>query len=104
MQRPLRIARGPEVGARGAALAAARALGLDVDAAAWTRSDDWVEPDPAAADFAAERFARYRADARRRARPLVVAGARERRGALTTHAPPATEIDCFQLTTGRRAV
>lgn len=62
MQRPLRIARGPEVGARGAALAAARALGLDVDAAAWTRSDDWVEPDAAAAGFAAERFARYRAD------------------------------------------
>ncbi len=62
MQRPLRIARGPEVGARGAALAAARALGLGLDAAAWTRSDDWVEPDPTAADFAAERFARYRAD------------------------------------------
>lgn len=62
VQRPLRIARGPEVGARGASLAAARALGLDVDPAAWTRSDEWVEPDPAAAEFAAARFARYRQD------------------------------------------
>jgi xylulokinase len=60
--RPLRIARGPEVGARGAALAAAAQLGLAADTATWTRSEQTVEPDPAATDAYAERYARYRAD------------------------------------------
>lgn len=57
--RPLRLARGPEVGARGAALAAARQLGIAVDPAVWTRSDDWIEPDPASTAAYDERYARY---------------------------------------------
>lgn len=44
MDRSLRIARGPEVGARGAALAARHRLGLATDTAAWTHSTEWVEP------------------------------------------------------------
>ncbi|WP_405150134.1 carbohydrate kinase [Sphaerisporangium sp. NBC_01403] len=42
--RPLRLARGPEVGARGAALVAARRFGLALDEAAWTRGTRWYEP------------------------------------------------------------
>ncbi|MET8388438.1 FGGY-family carbohydrate kinase [Streptosporangium canum] len=42
--RPLRLARGPEVGARGAALAAARRFGVTVDEAAWTAGTRWYEP------------------------------------------------------------
>jgi erythritol kinase len=67
--RPLRIARGPEVGARGAALSAAAQLGIAADAAVWTRSEDVVEPGPAAVEGYAERYARYLDD---------VAAARER--------------------------
>jgi xylulokinase/erythritol kinase len=49
---PLELARTPEVGARGAVLVAAGALGVELDTAAWTAPDDVVEPDP-------DRRARY---------------------------------------------
>ncbi len=42
--RPLRVARGPEVGTWGAVLAAAGRLGVPVDAAAWTEPETVIEP------------------------------------------------------------
>ncbi|MEV6867961.1 hypothetical protein AB0M44_44135 [Streptosporangium subroseum] len=42
--RAFRLARGPEVGAMGAALAAARRFGLTVDEATWTAGTRWYEP------------------------------------------------------------
>ena len=44
LQRPLRIARQPEVGARGAAMAALTAAGRPPDVAAWTRPDGETPP------------------------------------------------------------
>lgn len=44
LQTPLYIARGPEVGARGAAMAAMDVVGIAYDDAAWTRSAAVVEP------------------------------------------------------------
>ncbi|MFI5757249.1 FGGY family carbohydrate kinase [Streptomyces sp. NPDC051569] len=53
--RPLRVARGPETGARGAVLAgiASRgpAFGRGVDVAAWTAPEVVVDPDPAGVEF-----------------------------------------------------
>ncbi|WP_446038515.1 FGGY family carbohydrate kinase [Streptomyces sp. SID1121] len=53
--RPLRVARGPEPGARGAVLAGVAARGGDVghelDVAAWTAPEVVVDPDPAAVEF-----------------------------------------------------
>jgi len=51
--RPLRVARGPEPGARGAVLAAIAAGGggVAVDTAAWTAPERVIDPDPAAVDF-----------------------------------------------------
>lgn len=50
--RPVLLARQPETGARGAAMAALDAAGEAYDRAAWTRPDGIVEPDP-------DRAARY---------------------------------------------
>lgn len=44
LQRPLVLARQPEVGARGAALAALSAAGRDVDFEAWTHPEVTIEP------------------------------------------------------------
>lgn len=61
--RPLRVARGPEPGARGAVLAALRArgadLGLAVDTAAWTAPELVVDPDPEGVAFYEEAYADY---------------------------------------------
>ncbi len=46
LQRPLVMARQPEAGARGAALAVLSAAGRPVDNAAWTRPDGIIEPRP----------------------------------------------------------
>ncbi len=46
LQQPLHVARGPEVGARGAALVAMEAAGIAHDPAAWTRSQNVVAPRP----------------------------------------------------------
>jgi erythritol kinase len=56
---PLRLARTPEVGARGAVLAAAAARGEELDVAAWTAPEDVVEPDPGRREPYAEGYARY---------------------------------------------
>lgn len=56
---PLELARTPEVGARGAVLAAAAARGEDLDEATWTAPEDVVEPDPARQAFYADGYARY---------------------------------------------
>ncbi|MFD4668199.1 FGGY family carbohydrate kinase [Lentzea sp. NPDC058450] len=44
--RPLHVARSPEVGARGAVLAALQATGADHDRTAWTRPESVVDPVP----------------------------------------------------------
>ncbi|GAA0943551.1 FGGY-family carbohydrate kinase [Pseudonocardia zijingensis] len=56
---PLELARTPEVGARGAVLAAAAARGEDLDVDTWTAPEDVVEPDPAVAARYADGYARY---------------------------------------------
>ncbi|TWF74717.1 xylulokinase/erythritol kinase [Pseudonocardia hierapolitana] len=56
---PLELARTPEVGARGAVLAAAAARGEDLDVETWTAPEDVVEPDPARHAFYADGYARY---------------------------------------------
>jgi erythritol kinase (D-erythritol 1-phosphate-forming) len=65
MQRPLRIARGPEVGARGAAMAAAATTGAGIDAAAWTASRRKIEPRADFGDLYAAGYARYRNEVER---------------------------------------
>lgn len=44
LQMPLHVARRPEVGARGAAMATMDVLGIAYDAEAWTRSESVIEP------------------------------------------------------------
>ena len=59
LQKPLRIVRRPEVGARGAAMAAMIAAGTDFDWAEWTRPEDHVNPTTELADLYEEGFDRY---------------------------------------------
>jgi erythritol kinase len=66
---PLELARTPEVGARGAVLAAAAARGEELDVATWTAAEDVVEPDPAMRARYADGYARY-LDHVRAARPF----------------------------------
>ncbi|GAA1534088.1 FGGY-family carbohydrate kinase [Actinomadura kijaniata] len=49
--RPVRVAAGPETGARGAVLAAADRHGIELDTTAWTRPSATVDPDPGRAAF-----------------------------------------------------
>jgi len=60
LQRPLKIARQAEVGARGAALVALAAAGRGVDEERWTRPDEVVAPDAALAPLYDAGFAFYR--------------------------------------------
>jgi len=60
LDRPLLLARQPEVGARGAAMAALAAAGIPFDRAAWTHPDGEIHPDPARAAFYREGYAVYR--------------------------------------------
>jgi erythritol kinase len=55
----LKISRRPEVGARGAAMAAMTAMGTDFDHAAWTRPEGYVEPRPEMAEHYEKGFSRY---------------------------------------------
>jgi erythritol kinase len=64
LQKPLRIARKPEVGARGAAMAALISAGEDFDAAGWTRPEGYVEPRKELAAFYEEGFGHYLASVR----------------------------------------
>lgn len=57
--RPLRIARPPEAGARGAVLAGRRALGEDIDVAVWTEPEGTVEPDPGRTRVYEDGYGRY---------------------------------------------
>jgi sugar (pentulose or hexulose) kinase len=54
LQRPLALARQPEVGARGAAMTAMAALGTPVDWENWTRPEGIVTPSPALTDLYGE--------------------------------------------------
>ena len=58
LQAPLHIARRPEVGARGTAIATMDVLGIPYDAAAWTRSEAVIEPQSAAEHYQ-DGFAHY---------------------------------------------
>jgi erythritol kinase (D-erythritol 1-phosphate-forming) len=60
LQRPLSIARQPEPGARGAALAALAAAGRDVDRERWTRPDGEIQPRPALTGLYADGMTFYR--------------------------------------------
>ena len=60
LQRPLALARQPETGARGAAMAALAAAGREVDRDAWTRPDGLVEPRPDLANLYDAGMAFYR--------------------------------------------
>ena len=64
LQRPLSMAGQPEVGARGAVLAALDAAGDAVDAAAWTRTRRSLEPDGRAAGRSDRAYAIFLADQR----------------------------------------
>jgi xylulokinase/erythritol kinase len=66
---PLELARTPEVGARGAVLAAAAARGEELDVGTWTAAEDVVEPDPAVRERYADGYGRY-LDHVRAARPF----------------------------------
>jgi sugar (pentulose or hexulose) kinase len=58
--RPLELARQPEVGARGAAMAALAATGREFDIEAWTRPDAVVLPRKANVALYEEGFRVYR--------------------------------------------
>ncbi len=58
--RPLLLARQPEVGARGAAMAALDAAGTPYDRDAWTTPDGAVMPNPERASFYAQGYMEYR--------------------------------------------
>lgn len=59
LQKPLRIARRPEVGARGAAMAALIGAGIDFEQEGWIRPEDEVEPSQHLAELYEEGFSHY---------------------------------------------
>ena len=59
LQRALHVAPRPEVGARGAVIAAMDVLGIDYDAEAWTRPEGVIEPHADAAAHYEAGFAHY---------------------------------------------
>ncbi len=59
LQQPLKVARRPEVGARGAAMAAMISLGIDFDHDTWTRPEDEVQPSEDLTDLYEEGFEHY---------------------------------------------
>jgi erythritol kinase (D-erythritol 1-phosphate-forming) len=66
---PLELARTPEVGARGAVLAAAAIRGEELDIATWTAAEDVVEPEPGLQERYTDGYGRY-LDHVRAARPF----------------------------------
>lgn len=58
--RPVRLARQPETGARGAVLAALRTFGHQVDEATWTAPEGVIEPDPELAERYEYSYLEYR--------------------------------------------
>lgn len=69
LQRPLHVARKPEVGARGAAIAAMDVAGIAYDPEVWTASEEVILPRPDAAAQYQNGFSRY-LDSIEHARPL----------------------------------
>lgn len=59
LQKPLTIARGPEVGARGAAMAAMVAADIEFDHNEWTQPEEYVEPSEELAELYDEGFDDY---------------------------------------------
>ena len=59
LQRPLHVARRPEVGARGAAIVAMDVAGIAYDPVIWTASDVVIEPRRETAQHYKAGFARY---------------------------------------------
>ena len=59
LQQPLKVARRPEVGARGAAMAAMTAAGVYLDYDEWTRPEDHVELSGDLRDLYEQGFERY---------------------------------------------
>ena len=59
LQIPLHVSPRPEVGARGASMAALRAIGRDFDAEAWTRPESIIKPDKGMAAPYGRGFAYY---------------------------------------------
>lgn len=57
--RTIELARAPEVGARGAVVAALQATGRPVDLDRWTAAETVIDPDPSTVDFYAEAYADY---------------------------------------------
>lgn len=57
--RPIELARTPEVGARGAVVAALQATGRPVDVDRWTAPESVIDPDPSTVDFYTEGYADY---------------------------------------------
>ncbi len=83
LQEPLHIARRPEVGARGAAMAAMDAIGIPYDHAAWTRSEAVVEPRSDASHYR-DGYAHY-LETVEAARKLWHTPARRRLAAASAH-------------------
>ena len=59
LQRPLHVARRPEVGARGAAIVAMDVAGIAYDPVVWTASEEVIEPRRETATHYSSGFARY---------------------------------------------
>lgn len=83
LQMPLHVARRPEVGARGTAMATMDVIGIDYDAEAWTRSEAVIEPRADAAHYV-DGFAHY-LETVEAARGLWHTDARQRLSARMRH-------------------
>jgi sugar (pentulose or hexulose) kinase len=59
LQHPLKVARRPEVGARGAAMAAMQAAGYGFDPVEWTEPETTIQPNPAVAKLYKTGFDTY---------------------------------------------
>lgn len=83
LQRPLHVARRPEVGARGTAMATMDVLGIAYDHEAWTRSESVIEP-RAQTDHYVDGYAHY-LETVHAARSLWSSPARERMTSRMRH-------------------
>lgn len=59
LNRPLLVARSPQVGAKGAVIAALDTVGIDYDATEWGRPETTIEPDPDLVPLYEDGFQRY---------------------------------------------
>ncbi|MFV0457908.1 MAG: FGGY family carbohydrate kinase [Actinomycetales bacterium] len=61
LNRPLLVARSPQVGAKGAVVAALDTVGIEYDVPEWARPETTIDPDPAVVEMYEDGFQRYRA-------------------------------------------